>query len=319
MGLFEQFPYTNLHELNLDWCLKVAESAQEHLVGYDEDMAAIAQAKLDAEAAAANAYASEVAAAASAADTTQAEEAEAWAKGTKNGVAVGNTAPQYHNNSKYWSDQSASSASAAAASAADTTQAQQAEAWAKGTKNGVPVASDEPQYEDNSKYWAQQATNIVAASMQFSLGSACAFNLTDSLVVKAARTVTKINGSTDSLNIPGLVVFSAPYPQLPAGQELQTDERYVRESDFFVFALYSSDNSAPPTLFIPYYYANTAVMVDDNKAYELRFFRAFDLSTGTWAIDDVAYSSVIGFATNGSFSGDEMTAQNGSSIGDVYN
>lgn len=29
--------------------------------------------------------------------------AEAWAKGTKNGVAVGSGEPQYHNNAKYWS------------------------------------------------------------------------------------------------------------------------------------------------------------------------------------------------------------------------
>ena len=28
--------------------------------------------------------------------------AEAWAKGTKDGVAVGSTEPQYHNNAKYW-------------------------------------------------------------------------------------------------------------------------------------------------------------------------------------------------------------------------
>ena len=27
-----------------------------------------------------------------------------------------------------------------------------AEAWAKGTKNGEPVTSDEPQYQNNSKY-----------------------------------------------------------------------------------------------------------------------------------------------------------------------
>ena len=32
-----------------------------------------------------------------------------------------------------------------------------AEAYAKGTKNGVPVTSLEPGYHDNSKYYAEQA------------------------------------------------------------------------------------------------------------------------------------------------------------------
>ena len=35
-----------------------------------------------------------------------------------------------------------------------------AEAYAKGTKNGVPVTSLEPGYHDNSKYYAEQAQNI---------------------------------------------------------------------------------------------------------------------------------------------------------------
>lgn len=32
-----------------------------------------------------------------------------------------------------------------------------AEAWAKGTKNGIPVTSSDPQYEDHAKYWADMA------------------------------------------------------------------------------------------------------------------------------------------------------------------
>ena len=33
----------------------------------------------------------------------------------------------------------------------------QAEAWAQGTKNGVPVASSDPQYHNNAKYWAEHS------------------------------------------------------------------------------------------------------------------------------------------------------------------
>lgn len=36
-----------------------------------------------------------------------------------------------------------------------------AEAWAKGTKNGVPVTPTDEQYHDNAYYWAQQARAIV--------------------------------------------------------------------------------------------------------------------------------------------------------------
>lgn len=43
------------------------------------------------------------------------EDSEAWAKGTKNGVDVESSAPQYHNNSKYWSDQAQNSADRAEA------------------------------------------------------------------------------------------------------------------------------------------------------------------------------------------------------------
>lgn len=35
----------------------------------------------------------------------QKQDSEAWAKGTKNGVEIESTAPQYHDNSKYWSEQ----------------------------------------------------------------------------------------------------------------------------------------------------------------------------------------------------------------------
>lgn len=69
--------------------------------------------------------------------------AEAWAKGTKNGTAVSSSEPQYHNNSKYWNEQTQAIA-------------YESEAWAKGTKNGVAVPSTAQQYHNNSKYWNDQ-------------------------------------------------------------------------------------------------------------------------------------------------------------------
>ena len=72
------------------------------------------------------------------------EEAEAWAKGTKDGTPVTSDEDQYHNNAKYYAEQGESNK-------------EQSEAWAKGTINGTPVTSDADQYQNNSKYYAEQA------------------------------------------------------------------------------------------------------------------------------------------------------------------
>lgn len=86
--------------------------------------------------------------------------AEAWAVGTKDGVPVDDTEPQYNNNSKYWAEHSADSASAAAlseshASTSETNAADSAtlsESWAvggTGTRQGENT--------NNAYYWSLQA------------------------------------------------------------------------------------------------------------------------------------------------------------------
>lgn len=77
------------------------------------------------------------------ADDAQAEvyEAEAWAKGTKNGTPVSSSDAQYQNNAKYYSEESYKNA----------------EAWAVGQRGGVDVPSTDPAYENNAKYWAEQS------------------------------------------------------------------------------------------------------------------------------------------------------------------
>lgn len=103
-------------------------------------------------------------------------ESEAWARGTKNGVAVTSSDAQYHNNSKYYSEQSSASATASAnsanASASSATasansatssanSATLSESWAVG---GTGIRSGED--TNNSLYWcrqAQSATQDMAA------------------------------------------------------------------------------------------------------------------------------------------------------------
>ena len=112
--------------------------------------------------------------------------AEAWARGTKNGVAVTSSEEQYHNNSKFYSEQSANSASASANSATQSANSsntalsyandalssantalerqKNAEAWATGERGGVAVGSNDETYHNNSKYYSQQSANSASAS-----------------------------------------------------------------------------------------------------------------------------------------------------------
>ena len=99
-------------------------------------------------------------------------DAEAWAKGTKNGVAVSAGADQYHKNSKYYSEQAASSASDANTRAtAAGSSAATAEAYAKGTVSGEAVSSGATGYNDNAKYYAEQAAASAAAASGSSSGA----------------------------------------------------------------------------------------------------------------------------------------------------
>jgi len=106
-------------------------------------------------------------------------EAEGYAKGTQGGTPVTSGSPYYEANAKYYKEQAATSAtnaatsegnaatsetnarlSATAASGSANTASQKAldsEAWAVGQRNGQDVPATDPTYENNAKYWAQQA------------------------------------------------------------------------------------------------------------------------------------------------------------------
>ena len=111
---------------------------------------------------------------------TQAENAEAWAVGERGGQPVGNTDPTYHNNSKHYADEAANSASdaansetnaglsetAAAGSASDAeADALKSEGFAVGEQNGVPVSSGSPYFENNAKFYAQQAGSTALSAL----------------------------------------------------------------------------------------------------------------------------------------------------------
>ena len=108
-----------------------------------------------------------------AADALQdAQDAEAWAVGQRNGADVPSTDPTYENNAKYYAGQAAQEV----LNAQD--EVKNAEAWAVGTKGGVDVPSTDPTYENNSKYWAEQsqANQYSAFIVKSASGDIASFN-----------------------------------------------------------------------------------------------------------------------------------------------
>lgn len=93
---------------------------------------------------------------------SNAKDAEAWAVGTKEGVPVSSSDPQYNNYSKHYAEQANASAITASNSAETANgRASDAEAWAVGKRGGVPVPSSDDTYQNNSKHYAGIAEELI--------------------------------------------------------------------------------------------------------------------------------------------------------------
>ena len=102
---------------------------------------------------------------------TSEDNAEAWARGTIDGTDVSSTAEQYHNNSKYYSEQASTKATNASTSATNAANsATLSESWAKGGTN-TRTGED----TNNSSYFASQAsTSATTASNKATLAESYA-------------------------------------------------------------------------------------------------------------------------------------------------
>ena len=134
-------------------------------------------------------YYKEQAEAAASGGGADALKAEGYAVGTQNGVPVGSGSPYYQNNAKYYEGEAATSASNASTSEtnagtsetnaglsataagnsanAAAASALVSEGWSNGEQNGVPVSSGSPYYQDNAKYWKDQAAQYAAGGLVF--------------------------------------------------------------------------------------------------------------------------------------------------------
>ena len=180
MGLFENFPYTDFHRLNLDWILKFTKSVKNRLDDIDAAVLAAINAQHSAEdaadtaeRAADDAVNAKDLAMGAADDAEDAKDAAVSAKNDAqdakidavnakdDAISARNDAISARNDAQDAKDDAVSAASDAedyaTAAAGSAATAGDAEAWAVGTKNGVPVPSTAEQYENSAKYWAQQA------------------------------------------------------------------------------------------------------------------------------------------------------------------
>ena len=126
------------------------------------------------------------------------EDAEAWAKGTKGGTPVESTDPAYHNNAKYYAEETSE-------------DAEIAEGYAKGTKNGTPVVDGETGYHDNSKYYSEQASSSAQSALEQA-----------QIAVQAAQSIT------GALKPKGTVTFA----NLPSVATADTGDMYNISTDF---------------------------------------------------------------------------------------
>lgn len=136
-GVIQQEYNTAIHQLKVEQGLETSEDVYELAIDFIE------QFRQDAE------FVHEMA--------EHNEDSEAYAVGTRNGVAVEETDPAYHHNS-FWYAQKAD------------LEADDSEAWANGQRNGVNVQTNDPAYQNNSKWYSVQAANEADTSEAWAIG-----------------------------------------------------------------------------------------------------------------------------------------------------
>lgn len=128
--------------------------------------------------------------------TEQMHEAEAWAKGTKNGVAVTSSEPQYHNNSKYYSEQAGISATNAATSESNA---------ATSETNASNSASAAASSANNAAINASSALASATSADHDATDAALAVSAAESAATRAETSASVLDYYTDFL-IPRFIV-----------------------------------------------------------------------------------------------------------------
>lgn len=137
-------------------------------------------------------------------------------------------------------------------------EADQSEAWAVGRKNNIPVSADEPQYENHSKYWADQsfesATNAQISEENAAASELAAKNYADNIADPVSGIVT--SWLTDHISNPSnppldtsLSVGSAAADSAAVGEALMNKLTIGGSADYTLWSQIAifSDSGLPPT------------------------------------------------------------------------
>lgn len=120
-----------------------------------------------------------------------------------------NSAHSYANNASdsatlaqgYATDANASKLAAQQAAVNAEDSGYDAEAWAEGTRNGVPVEPDDPAYHHNSKYYADLGQDVINDEETTAYTTYSSNKLTTLLAAKASL----VNGKVPASELPGFV------------------------------------------------------------------------------------------------------------------
>lgn len=119
-----------------------------------------------------------------------------------------------------------SETNAAASETSAHSSAIDSEAWARGTRNGVPVGSTDPTYHNNSKYYADMGQDVINDSTTGLYTTWSSEKITSELSGKADL----VNGKVPAAQLPSFVDDVKEYPSLsdfPATGE--SDKIYVAD------------------------------------------------------------------------------------------
>ncbi len=231
-----------------------------------------------------------------------AAKAEAYAKGTVNGVAVAEGETGYHDNAKYYKDLAGDSQSAAATASAQATlaktaaetardnaqsyagqasasqtaagnsqtaanaSAQNAEAWAVGTRNGEPVPPTDPAYHNNAKFHAENTDVHQDGNYpEMTVGTAEQLESTVMTEDKAPYVFRTSGGSADIGNreYDTLVGGTVAWNQLSPDANVKTLENWTVTADDIVAA---SENTI-----VGHVYLLSDVVTEYNPAFEFAY------------------------------------------------
>lgn len=311
MALFENVPYVNFHEMNLDWILKFIQETRDKLDQIEAAVIAAQAAQAGAETARAGA---EEAAGSSADSAADAENYAAQAAGSATQAAASATqAAQSATNAAASATQAQQSASAAGNSATQAAQSNAASAQnANAAAQSASSAAQSAGTATTAAGTATQQATAAAASAAEAAESAGSIDLAEVYKTEAARIwrartkkLTVINSYTtdDSVTIShaGLVVVRAPHsawtPADTGASGRISDYRYMEGVASVTSASTFQRNGAPD---------DGAGTLDNNADYIAIPYRSGDVVTIS-GVEYVAVSFLIYNARTGQFAANGET------------